>query len=101
MPDAICRTSPARSINRCEAICASAGISFSVGIRDSERRIMYLQFKPGKQRKVSGSFLKKRTKKLLLIWSIGGFSSTAQIISRSIENSKKILSADFADKAKI
>jgi hypothetical protein len=31
--------------------------------------------------KKSGSFLKKRTEKLLLNWSMGGFTSTAQFIN--------------------
>jgi hypothetical protein len=31
MPDAACRTMPARSINRCETICASLGFSLSSG----------------------------------------------------------------------
>src|SRR5258708_11933352 len=31
MPALVCRTSPARSIRRCETICASAGFSLSVG----------------------------------------------------------------------
>ncbi len=39
MPAEVCRTSPARSISRCEAICASAGVSFSVGTKLWERRI--------------------------------------------------------------
>ena len=39
MPAEVCRTSPARSISRCEAICASAGVSFMVGMKLRERRI--------------------------------------------------------------
>ena len=39
MPAEVCRTSPARSISRCEAICASAGVSFSVGMKPWDRRI--------------------------------------------------------------
>src|SRR3954463_16655040 len=31
MPALVCRTKPARSISRCETICASEGFSFRVG----------------------------------------------------------------------
>ena len=39
MPAEVCRTRPARSISRCEAICASAGVSFMVGMKLRDRRI--------------------------------------------------------------
>src|SRR4051794_13463574 len=42
MPAAVWRTRPARSIRRCEAICASAGFSFIVGSSEWDRRISVL-----------------------------------------------------------
>src|SRR5208282_6275864 len=40
MPEADCRTMPARSISRCETICASLGFSFSSGRKYWDRRIL-------------------------------------------------------------
>src|SRR5690242_3928124 len=38
MPALVCRIMPARSMRRWEAICASAGVSFSVGRKARDRR---------------------------------------------------------------
>src|SRR5271155_3170669 len=39
MPEAVWRTSPARSISRWLAICASVGVSLSVGTKLRDRRM--------------------------------------------------------------
>src|ERR1700722_511336 len=53
MPADVWRTRPARSISRCEAICASAGVSLMVGMKAWGRRIPCLPWLARRRRTLS------------------------------------------------